>query len=955
MQTRRFTGWLAMVSLLVLSWAAPGGATTDFVALPESGSAVAVLEKGETYFGLQIVGWGPGWQYLGFRSSVDHRDGHSHLSGQATVRASGVPVWFEAAVAQTNPRQIQLDIGVAAESDTELTYVVLSLELPDRSFHKGKVVVEQVDGARKTITLPLARKGLGQQVRRFILIDAAGRRTMFSLDPPCDIPSDGAARIILAARRLAAQEPRRVSIAVSLPEPVTYYASAEQLPEVSGSDQWYPFRPGQRSRQPDVIGMQDWVDAPAGRHGRIQEEGSQLIYNGRPIKLWGINLCYGACAPEKKLAEQRAQFYARYGINAVRLHKFADGAGWAGIQSADSAVRFDPAALDRMDYFVAQLKSHGIFVALSAHFGTIKIGPADVSLVPYAEEFGRFTGRSRRITAPASAFFYSSELQELHTRQIVNLLRHRNPYTGLTYAEEPAVALLEIINEQSVMFYTSMQPLLASPTLRQTVAQRFCQWLKERYGSHDNLVRAWGKRAFDSFQHEGFPALGERLDKENILPLGNPWFWDPEQLDGSQAYRRRRLLDTLEFLYELQCAAYSRYVSAVRDAGYTGEIIGSNWQAGRALSHYYNLHSDYRVGPIDRHNYFGGGRGPRFNDATMLRVPGSGMLSVGMQQVVDRAFILSEWVHVFPSPWGVEGPALIGAYGLGLQDWDASFLFQNRDEGTFAGELGKSQWEVMTPQILGVFPAVARMVRRGDVEPSPRLAPRYVHVPSLAQGRIGFEDRVTQSHDVKTFDSDKVPAAALAVARCVIQFTGHDQPTPHFDLTPYRHDGQLVSTTRQLRWTAGQTRHSGFVTIDTPGTNAVVGFAEGRRCELSAATIMPQCPFAAIFLTARDPDGDLATSRDVLLVAMARARNTGMKVFGNRLLRRGGPPIRLEPVRATVRLARSEPATLYLLDHDGRLTSRLRPLADGTFHIDGTRDRTPYYLIRFGRIVAPKR
>lgn len=29
------------------------------------------------------------------------------------------------------------------------------------------------------------------------------------------------------------------------------------------------------------------------------------MYNGKPIKLWGLNLCFSACAPEKPLAEKR--------------------------------------------------------------------------------------------------------------------------------------------------------------------------------------------------------------------------------------------------------------------------------------------------------------------------------------------------------------------------------------------------------------------------------------------------------------------------------------------------------------------------------------------------------------------------------------------------------------------------------------------------------------------------
>ncbi len=432
----------------------------------------------------------------------------------------------------------------------------------------------------------------------------------------------------------------------------------------TGTSSWYAFEP-RNTTEPGEIGMQDWIESPAGKHGRITRRQDKLYYNGKSIKLWGINLCYSACAPEKSLAEKRAAFYTKYGINSVRLHKYVDGPGWAGIQAPDSCVECDPEGLDRMDYQVARFKEAGIYVLLSAHFGALKLGPADRQYVPYLEEFGKFDGNRNRVTTPHSAIHYSPELQDVQIRQTVNLLRHKNPYTGLTYAEDPAVAFIEVINEQSILFFTSMNPLKTSPTLRRQVAGRFSDWLRGKYGSHEKLRDAWGEKAFNGFEGDGFPA-GEHLDQRNILPLGNPWYWDPEQLNGSQAYRRQRLLDTLVFLYELQCGFYDRYVQALREAGYTGEVLGSNWQAGRALSHFYNLHSDWRVGTIDRHNYFGGGRarpGEKFNNATMLRAAGSGTLSVGLQQAADRPFMLSEWIHVFPNEWGVEGPAIIGAYG----------------------------------------------------------------------------------------------------------------------------------------------------------------------------------------------------------------------------------------------------------------------------------------------------
>ncbi|MCB1125544.1 MAG: beta-galactosidase, partial [Verrucomicrobiae bacterium] len=728
------------------------------------------------------------------------------------------------------------------------------------------------------------------------------------------------------------------------------FPSVAEMPDEPGIAEWYPFIP-ENTGEPGAIGMAEWLEQPAGKLGRIRRVDDALIYGGEPIKLWGLNLCYGACSPNHELADRRAAFYAKYGINSVRLHKFADGTGWAGIQSKESAAEYDPTGLERMDYQVAKFKDAGIYVALSAHFGTIKLGPADVRDVPFLAEFGEFNERNSRVSAPHSAFFYSPELQNLHIRQMVNLLKHRNPHTGLTYAQEPAVCAVEIINEQSIFFYTSMQPLKESATIRRQVGERFSNWLRRKYGDHEGLIRAWGEKALDGFEGEGFPA-GEQLDKGNILPLGNPWYWDPAQLDGGQAYRRQRLLDTLRFLYELQCEAYDRYVAAVREAGYEGEILGSNWQAGRAFSHYANLLSDARVGMIDRHNYFGGNRGGigPFAAGSMLSKAGSGSLSSGLQQVGDRPFMLSEWIHVFPNEWGVEGPAILGAYGMGLQGWDVSYLFQNGDDAAFSRQLGRQAWDVMAPQVLGILPAVARQVLRGDAREADLVAPRLVHAPSLFEGRLGFEDQVAQGYDDKELNSSQVPAQALAVARCTLDFREEWQETPGFDLTPWRQDGFLVSSTGQLRWREGNgSPTSGYFTMNTPGTKAVVGFAEGKACELGEVTITPQSRFAAIYVTAPGREQTIGNAKRLLVVAMARARNMGIKFnrAGDELLEKGRGPVLLEPVRSRLVFGHSRVAQVNVLDHDGRRTGRTLAAREGRVEIDGAREQTPYYEVVF--------
>lgn len=714
-------------------------------------------------------------------------------------------------------------------------------------------------------------------------------------------------------------------------------------PVVQGTSEWYTFKPS-GSSAPGAIGMQSWIEKPAGKHGRIMRKGSELVYNGKPLTLWGLNLCYGDCAPDKTVAEKRAALYTKYGINAVRLHKYADGPGWRGIQVPHTFMEFDPEKLDRLDYQIAQFRKAGIFVKLSATFG-VKLGPADTAYVPFLSELGELNAKSNRIRAGYGAVYLSRELQDMQSGQMVNLLRHRNPYTKLTYAEDPAIAVIEIYNEDSALWFGTMGVLKTVPTLRTRTAARFTEWLLQRYGGKKQLLDAWGPKALNAFAEEGFD--NESVDAKTVVPAGNPWFYDPDRLTGSHAHLRTRLLDTMRFLYELQCEFNDRYIEAVRKAGYEGEILGSNWQAGRAFSHYYNLHADYRVGLIDRHNYFGGGKDGAMQTASMLSTAGSGMLSAGMQQVKDRPFMLSEWIHVFPTEWGVEGPAIIGAYGMGLQGWDVSFMFQNGDNGTISERIGEHRWDVTAPQIIGVFPAVARQVLRGDVRQAELTAERFVHVPSLHEGSLGFNEMVTQKHDVKSFDGDEVSSRALAVARCVVTFTDTLEPTAAFDLSEYARDGVLHASTGQLAWKEGTSKTSGFFTIDTDGTKAVVGFARGQTLELGRVRVEPQCRFCAVYVTAQGKDETIETAENLLLVAIGRARNTGMKVDEEheRLLETGTAPVIMEPVAASITIDLPGKMRVELLDHDGMPTGKTLPVKKGAFAIDGAVDKTPYYLI----------
>jgi hypothetical protein len=912
---------------------------------PESQKTFTFIEDGQTYMELNFGGWGPKWSWLGLKGNVVVVDGKTVATNTADIKSSGAKVTLIATAAKSGARQVTINVYVATSKDTELTALIAGVSAGAGRFDKGKLTATLAGGKTKTVSLPVSRGELGESITQLVLADGSGRKTSIAIAPGMAVACDGDIRIILA-KKLEADKPVKAKITINLPDDLTYHTSGEKIPTDDSSD-WYTFKPGDDYSKLDEISMADWLEKPAGKHGRILRKGDELIYNGEPIKLWGLNVCYGSCAPEKELADKRAMFYAKYGVNSVRLHKYADGAGWAGIQSETSFAKFHPDGLDRLDYFVAQLKKQGIYVKLSSTFG-VKLGSADRKTVPYMDEFGKLKGGKGRVATGHGSVFLSTELQDLQIAQIVNILTHKNPYTGLTYAKDPTVAVVELFNEDSALFYGTMGRLQKIPTLRKMASVRFCDWLKAKYRSKDACLKAWGKGGLNCYAAEGFK--NESWENKTIAPAGNPWFWDPAQLAGSQKLKRQRAMDTMRFLYDIQNEFYDRYVKAIRDAGYEGEILSSNWQAGRAYSHYYNLHSDWRVGLIDRHNYFGGGSGAKINSVSMLRVPGSGLLSTGMQQAEDRPFMLSEWIHVTPNEWGVEGPAILGAYGMGLNGWDVSYMFQNRDAGKFSEQIGKERWNVAAPNVMGVFPAVARQVLRGDVLESELIAKRNVHVGSLADGKLGFSDKVTQQHDVKTFDSDKVPAAALTVARCVVKFTDQFQPTPEFDISKYVRNGAYNSSTGQLRWTAGKQKLSGYFTINSPATKAVVGFAAGRSCKLGDVTIAPQSRFGAIYVTARAAGATIVSGEHLLVTAVARARNTGMKVYlDTRILNRGHAPVVMEPITAKIAIRKKGSPTLHVLDHAGRKTGRTLPVSNGTFEINGSRDKTCYYLVSYGK------
>lgn len=709
-------------------------------------------------------------------------------------------------------------------------------------------------------------------------------------------------------------------------------------------DGWYEFKPTSENG-PSVIGMEGWLDGPAGSHGPVLMRGQDLVFqDGRRVKFWGVNLGGSDCTPSREQADYWAERFARYGINCVRFHK-----PWDDLYRDDDSTALDPEALARFDYFCNALRQRGIYYSWS-FFYHHRLRGKDFDKLWFAEDL-----KAADQLNVYGITDYLPDVQDILIEATVNLLEHTNPHTGLTYAEDPALVCVEFQNEASAMFWHGYKmPNL--PNYQRYLSRKFSRWLLARYTSQEALVAAWGERAMDAFEYKN-----ENLADGTILCYTASQEMAPGGLEeAAKKGLKRRLIDNAEFLHEVQNEFYGRFADIVRNTGYVGPLVGSCWRGQGGITEYYNLRSDWLVGIIDRHNYHGGLSGwkPRaeaFGNAAQVNEPGGGLFSSGMVQMIDRPYAFSEWASVFPNEWTLESPAIIAVYGLGLQDWDASYQFATRTKGRGYSDAlhnGNLLWNIERPENIGIYPNLARMIYRGDVQPGEVISVRRVSMTDLRKGELPFENEYYSGRqDVKKYHGP-MPGDALAAGRVVVEFVPEPADSSFPDMSRYRADGVITSGTGQLRWDVSRPDR-GFFTVNTPGTRAVVGFAPDEPQKLGSVTIaLRDTPFAGVFVTSLSRERGIdEAAESLLLTAMARTRNTGMRFNEKRdeLLALGSAPILVEPVVADIHIDGPEIIAVRVLDHDGRRTDRTVPEEDNKFTIDGRRDKTMYYEI----ILAP--
>ena len=223
----------------------------------------------------------------------------------------------------------------------------------------------------------------------------------------------------------------------------------------------------------------------AGRQFRVKvSSDGHLEANGKRIRIFGTNLTN---LPLKTEAIKYAEFLASQGYNCVRFHHV--DSSWANAlmkldQNTNKWV-ISKEGLDRFDYFVNELKKCGIYTNINLLTGrTYSSADGLPKSIDNVKEW-----KNRHCYG-----FWNETARNLQKEFAKELLTHKNPYTGLTYLEDPAVAIVEINNENGVI-HSYLDGWLEEydDELWGELEEKWNVWLKKNNHSFESLAKTYNQ------------------------------------------------------------------------------------------------------------------------------------------------------------------------------------------------------------------------------------------------------------------------------------------------------------------------------------------------------------------------------------------------------------------------------------------------------------------------------
>lgn len=275
--------------------------------------------------------------------------------------------------------------------------------------------------------------------------------------------------------------------------------SAEFIPAKNA----FPFNAYSMSE--DSLISAAFLNEPITEKNRIVVQGEHLYANGKRLRIFGTNL---SSFPSKENARFAAENLAAQGYNCIRFHH--TDADWTNCflkKSPSGKWIINNEQLDAFDYFFAELKKVGIYSNINLLTGRA---------MSSADGFHKDIDKSRDMKGPHSLGFWYKPARDYQQNYAKELLTHVNPYTGLSYCDDPAVAIVEINNENGFLqsYLSGWIEDYTDTVFWEELEVQWNKWLLDNNYSLQKLTSTYNKSA----------AKGETLitsDKQGYLEQHN--------------------------------------------------------------------------------------------------------------------------------------------------------------------------------------------------------------------------------------------------------------------------------------------------------------------------------------------------------------------------------------------------------------------------------------------------
>lgn len=604
-------------------------------------------------------------------------------------------------------------------------------------------------------------------------------------------------------------------------------------------------------------------ETAAGETGFIRRSANGQDFvtgQGEPIRFWPVNNYIWRESPAA-MAEN-ARFLAKRGVNLVRWHGQIPS---TEEQASLSAI--DETARDQLWQMVAAMKAEGIYTAISPYFAAVlELQPQ----WPVPRDSDNMMG----------LLFFDPTLQAAYKDWWRALLEPINPYTGLALKDDPAIALLQLQNEDSLLFWTFDN--LKGEDLK-LLTDQYNGWLNSKYGSGEAIANAWGNANLDGDN----VAQGEFVFShlwELVQPENNPG-------------KAQRLADQTEFLTLTMARFNADMATFLRDEIGTQALINANnWKTADTTRLNDAERYSYTLTEVMAVNRYYGGLhtgehsgwaivdGDRFTDPSILFHPDQ--MPTSLKQVTGHPMLITESSWVPPLSYQSEGPFLVSLY-QSLTGVDGFFWFslakpqwrQPESANGYLPSVGK--WIADTPELLGNFPAAALMYRKGYIQTGQPVVQEHRSLDSLWQRQKPL------IAEAATFDPNRDAGSAAAEATAVaevhplaflvgpveVSYDSEPAQSQTLDLTPYLDTTAktVKSITQEITWDYGR----GLCWLNTPKAQGVTGFLQAAgSLELADLTVTSDNHYATVVAVTLD-DQPLASAGQILVQVGTTARPTG--------------------------------------------------------------------------------